>query len=843
MRNILLIDGNNLMFRAYYALPPLRSLSGKLCNAVYGFCNMLIGAIEQHHPDYILVAFDKGKKTFRHKLFADYKAQRHPTPEDLISQFPLVKEMLDAMGIKHYDDERYEADDILGFLSVQNAEDNVVIMSGDRDLLQLVDKSVSLQMNKKGDSEFNLITPDNIVSYFGVRADQVVDLKALMGDASDNIPGVAGIGEKTALNLIREYDNLDNIYAHLDEIKGKLHEKLQNGYEMAKLSKTLATIDRNCDLPFSITDCTYSYPFANEVKTFFTEYNFNSLISRTKLFASNTDTQNIDEHNDVERINVNTQLELKDMFDQIYNTKQVAVCYLDKVWHFSFSRYYEYTISAQVCDSHEFVGGLNKLLADGGVEKVLFDAKEFMHILAGQEINNFFDLSIAIYLIEQTDRILNVVDGLKLINMKANNIATDMFVARAKLVGELQTRDQKDLYYDIELPLVKILYEMEDQGFKVDKYAMAELNEKYNAELKEIEQKIYKLVDKEFNINSPQQVSDLLFNQLNLKYRGKKSTSADVLEAISDQHPVVKEILRYRKVNKLLSTYISGFLPYLDNNDKVHTTFMQSITSTGRLASRSPNLQNIPVRDDEGKTLRKLFVSSFDSGYIVSADYNQIELRLMAHFSQDKLMLDDFNAGHDIHSATASKVFGISIDKITPKQRRIAKTVNFGIIYGISEYGLAKTLDIKPSEAKEFIEKYFETFPAVKECMNKSIANAKEKGYSVTLFNRRRYIPELSSSSPLVRKFGERVAINAPLQGTASDIIKIAMLKVSNAIKERKINSRLILQIHDELIVDCYPGEEEIVKTILQENMNDVVELTIPLKVEISIGKSWFDCK
>lgn len=843
MRNILLIDGNNLMFRAYYALPPLRSLSGKLCNAVYGFCNMLISAIEQHKPDYILVAFDKGKKTFRHKLFADYKAQRHPTPEDLIAQFPIVKEMLDTMGVKYYDDDRYEADDILGCLSSQNSQDNVIIMSGDRDLLQLVDKSVSLQMNKKGDSEFNLITPDNIVESFGVRADQVVDLKALMGDTSDNIPGVAGVGEKTALNLIHDYDNLDNVYAHIDEIKGKLHEKLLNGVESAKLSKTLATIDRNCDLPFNITDCTYTYPFGSEVRAFFTEYNFNSLLSRSKLFAFSASTPVEENDGDVEVENVETKDDLSAMFDQIYNTKQVAICYLDKVWHFSFSRYYEYTINPLISDSNDFVLGLKKLLENNDVEKILFDAKEFMHMLSGQEINNFFDLSIAIYLIEQSDRILNVIDGLKLINMKAKFVATDMFISRTKLIEELQNRDQKDLYYNIELPLVKVLYEMEEQGFKVDKYAMAELNDKYTAELKEIEQKIYSLVGNEFNINSPQQVSDLLFNQLQLKYRGKKSTSADVLEAISDQHPVVKEILRYRKVNKLLSTYISGFLPYLDSHDKVHTTFMQSITSTGRLASRSPNLQNIPVRDDEGKTLRKLFVSSFPDGKIVSADYNQIELRLMAHFSQDKLMLADFNAGHDIHSATASKVFGVPIDQITPKQRRIAKTVNFGIIYGISEYGLAKTLDIKPSEAKEFIAKYFETFPAVKECMNNSVISAKEKGYSLTLFNRRRYIPELSSSSPLVRKFGERVAINAPLQGTASDIIKIAMLKVSNAIKESKINSRLILQIHDELIVDCYPGEEEIVKQILQENMNDVVKISVPLKVEVSMGKSWFDCK
>ena len=838
----LLIDGNNLMFRAYYALPLLKSSSGKICNAIYGFCNMLISAIETQKPDYILVAFDKGKKTFRHKLYPGYKAQRSAPPEDLLLQFPMLKELLDVMGIKYFEDERFEADDIIGTLAKHN-EGQVDILSGDKDLLQLVSDNVTLHMGKKGVSDGDAITPKNIVENFGVRADQVVDLKALMGDSSDNIPGVNGVGPKTATELITKYDTIENVYANIDNLLPKVRNKLIPGEESAKMSKILAKIDTDGELGFSITECGYTFPFKPEVRAMFSEFSFHSLMNRDKLFQGSKIANTHTTDQDVEVVNIEDVADLRDMFAQVRNTGAVAICFYEDKWHFSFSRYYEYIVSTHVSEQMEFVSSLKDCLLNPKIEKILYDVKEMMHLLGMGDIENVFDISLAMNIVSQPDRVFGLKDGLNYLQMNTDNVARDVFVCKMNLHKELKERSQLDLYYDIEIPLIKVLYDMEVQGCRVDRSALAELSVKYNEELVGIEQRIYAHAGKEFNINSPQQISDLLFNVLKLEYKGKKSTSIDVLEAIADQHPIVPEIMRYRKVQKLLSTYISGFLPYLDSKDKVHTTFVQAVTSTGRLASRSPNLQNIPVRDEEGKALRKLFVSSFAGGSITSADYNQIELRLMAHISQDPTMIADYNAGYDIHSSTASKVFGVPMSEVTTDQRRMAKTVNFGIIYGMSEYGLAKTLGIKPAEAKTFITKYFDTFPGVKQCMNDCVETAKQKGYTNTMFNRRRYIPEINSTNAMVRKFGERASINAPLQGSASDIIKLSMLKVDKAIKTQHLRSKLILQIHDELIVDTYPGEEELVAKVLKDNMDNVVQLRVPLIAEVNAGKSWFDCK
>ena len=841
--NTLLIDGNNLVFRAYYGLPLLKAPNGKICNAVYGFCNMLIHSIEAKHPDYILVAFDKGKSTFRHKLYPEYKAQRSTPPEDLMAQFPMVKDMLSVMGIKYFEDERFEADDIIGTLSKEDPTQDVIILSGDKDLLQLVSDNVSINMGKITASDADYVTPSNIVEKYGVRADQVVDLKALMGDPSDNIPGVAGIGQKIATTLIHDYDNLENVYNNCTSLTPKLSEKLVAGKEMAKLSKTLATIDTKCELGFSIKDCTYTFPFSMEVKSAFEGLSFNSFTSKSQLFSGEESvaTPVADDSTATEQISTIEQFD--QIYQQITQTGRMAICYQNNCWHISFSRYYEYVISSDLAIDADFSQKLATLLASGKVEKTIYDAKELMHQLSNANINNIFDISLALNIISQPDRVFNLVEGLTYLHMPAVHCAAELLVVRNNLYEQLSQRKQLDLYYNIEMPLIKVLYNMEVQGFKLDRQELSQLEKKYEAELKQIESKIFELATHEFNINSPQQVSNLLFNELMLKYKGKKSTSVEVLEAIADQHPIVNEIMRYRKVQKLLSTYLTGFLPYLDDKDKVHTNFIQSITSTGRLASRSPNLQNIPVRDEEGKALRKLFVSSFAGGVISSADYNQIELRLMAHFSQDTNMVSSFRAGYDIHASTAAKIFQIPLEEVTKKQRSIAKSVNFGIIYGISEYGLAKNIGMSTQQARDFINKYFQTFPAVKSCMDSLIDAAKETGYSTTMFNRRRYISELQSANAMIRKFGERAAINAPLQGSASDIIKLAMLKVAKAIEQQGLKSRLILQIHDELIVDTHPDELQQVAKLLQDNMNDVVSLAVPLLVEVSQGKSWFDCK
>lgn len=857
MKKLLLIDGNSLINRAFYALPPLSSDNGELCNAVYGFCNMIISSIEKIAPDNMVVAFDMGKPTFRHSIYAEYKGTRKKMPDELAVQLPLCKNVLSAMNIKYAEKSGLEADDIIGKIShIASKDMKVVIVSGDKDLLQLVNENTTVMLTQRGLTEVKNITHDNIKENFGVNPSQIIDLKSLMGDTSDNIPGVPGVGAKTADTLLKSYQNLDNIYNHIDEINGKLREKLENNKDLAYLSYKLATIDINCDYDVDLDNCKLQFPFSAEVRDVFDYYNFRSLVGRKNLFLEkeiNEEDLNIksiissDLKSNLDLIvDGNFNIEFKDVSSDdlialLNNCNEFVFVEINELSYFYINDI-QYIVDTILLENMIFTIDFVNILKNKNIKKILYDTKDIMHKY-NTDIENFVDISIMNYLLNNKNDYLPIEKFLIDKNIDKPFVAVKLFDSYIELKVELVEKGMDELYSDIELPLIYQLYNMENNGIKMDKDTLIELIDKYDIEMQSVVKEIYDLVGIEFNINSPIQLKKIIFEDLGIKYKGKKNTNIEVLEEIEDQHEVISKIIRYRKIAKLNSTYLTGFLPHLDKNNIVHTTYLQCITSTGRLASRNPNLQNIPIRYDEGKNLRKLFVSRFENGSITAADYSQIELRLMAHFCKDKEMIFAYKNDIDIHQSTAANVYNIPVDKVTNEMRRNAKMVNFGIIYGISEFGLAKNLGVSFYEAKDFIEKYFETYKGVKNYINDSIQLAKDKGYAETLFGRKRYILELNSINNTTKKFGERIAINTPVQGTASDIIKIAMLKVANKIDDLGLKSKLILQIHDELIIDTHPDEVEIVKSLLEENMNNVVKLDIPLVVEVANGKSWYDCK
>lgn len=849
---LVIIDGNSLINRAFYALPQLANAEGVISNGVFGFATILVKIITEIKPKYICVALDYGKHTFRTDMYAEYKGTRKGTPEELKSQFPILRDMLSAMGIQHIEKEGIEADDIIGTLTRRFDTENIVV-TGDKDSFQLINDNTWVMFTKRGVTETINYDQAQLFNDYGLKPFQIVELKSLMGDSSDNIPGVSGVGEKTALSLLYKYDTLDNVYNHIDEITGKLKEKLVNSKEMAYLSHTLATIKTDCDFECTLEDCEYQFPFNEEVLKFFKRYQFNSLLKKSNLFEE-SQPKTFEYEKSIEQYNIDSLDIVQQISNEIKKEKKVYLNLSGGVSIFVNNR--EYNLSEKVdlltptIECSNLFNGLKDVFEDEKIEKCVFDYKSILHTLKKYNVglNNVgFDVYLARYLINNNNKSnISFEDLLIENNLNLNYRAYNLKSLEEMYIDNLNQLQLTNLYKDIELPLTKVLYNMEIVGFKIDQDVLYQLDSKFDCELKQVSNEIYDLADCEFNLNSPKQLGEVLFDKMNL-YHGnnkKKSTGIDVLNSLKNDHPIIEKIIRYRQISKLYSTYIKSFEELINKDTgKIYTTFNQTLTSTGRLSSSDPNLQNIPVRNEEGKELRKMFVPSTSDGYIVSADYSQIELRLLASFCGDEKLIEAFRRGDDIHALTASHVFGVDLKDVTSQMRRDAKAINFGIIYGISDYGLSQNIGSTRKAAKEYIDTYFLKYPLVKKYMDDNVEYCKKNGYIKTYFGRIRFIPEINNSNYNIRQLGERCAMNMPLQGSASDIIKLAMIRVYNRMKDENLQSKLILQIHDELIVDCVKSELEQVTTILKEEMENVVDLKVKLEVNVSYGKDWYEAK
>ena len=857
MEKLVLIDGNSLLNRAFYATPIFTTKDGLPTNGVFGFVKLLLKIISDKNPTHVAVAFDVHAKTFRHKMYDDYKAGRKPMPDDLAAQFPVLKEVLKIMGVRICEIEGYEADDVIGTLA-KKFDLPTYIYTGDRDAYQLVDESTSVCFTRKGVSDILELTQENFKDEIGLTPAQIIDLKALMGDKSDNIPGVAGVGEKSALSLLEKYQTVDGIYAHLDEISGALHKKLENGKENAYFSKTLATIDVQAPVEISLSECLLKMPFERALREKFAELEFKSLLSKN-IFLEELQEKDGQSFK-------STQIEIKEYIPESINEVVAEITGFNGdiacFWSDNQLRIYspvnpqtEYflPIKTGLLDvgfyDYQLIPVL-KAVYCGKNRVISYNAKEVMHRLLACEIQHitaFDDVAILKCIAEG----LSNTDGLTLCleyhSLSEKFKAYGLYCLRELYLGELRTQERK-LYEDVELPLVRVLFDMETQGVCVNTSALQELSTRYNAEIANLVEKIYELAGERFNVNSTQQLGRVLFDKLRIGAGVKKNkdsknykTTAEELEKYAEESEIVRLLLRYRKIQKINSTYIEGFKPLITAG-KVHTTYNQTATQTGRLSSEKPNLQNIPIRTEEGKELRKLFTAS-DGCVLIDADYSQIELRLLAHFSGCKELIAAYCEGKDIHSITASQVFSVPLNEVTPQMRRDAKAVNFGIIYGISAFGLGNDLSVSAKKAKAYIDKYFETYSDVKSYMNGNVEKASQNGYVETLLGRRRVINELRSSNFNVRSFGERAAMNMPLQGSSSDIIKIAMINVHKKLKEGGFKARLVLQVHDELVIDCPEKEANEVSKILKTEMENAVDLRVPLTVEVGVGQTWFDTK
>ena len=831
MKKIIIIDGNSLANRAFYAMPYLTNRKKQPSGAVFGFAKIVTKLIAEQRPDFFAVAFDHARKTFRNEIYAEYKGTRKETAPDLIFQFGIIKEMLNDMGIKTFEVSGIEADDIIGTISKLSGIQNILV-TGDRDLLQLISPSTQVWLTRKGVTEVEVFDEVALQEKYGLKPSGIIDLKALMGDTSDNIPGIAGVGEKTALSLLEKYESLDGVFENVENVTGKLKEKLQLGKENAYMSKTLATIKTDCDINFELEQCKYDFPFSQKVRDFFEEWDFRSLTSRKDIFAEGVQSK----RGDIKEILLEN-LQMVETFSR--SVKGMFAYDLGNLKFYSGGEqsYYVkkeidlFSENLEICD---VLNILKPIFENENILKVTCSAKEDIKILSreGIKLCNFFDVEIANYVLYA---------GLA---KSEKPDVWEYFSLKNQYETEMVKMGVDKLYNEVEIPLVSVLVSMEEEGFRIDEHMLDGLAEKYSAQLKEITQKIFTLAGEEFNINSPKQVGDILFDKLGLKAfnNKKRSTNSDVLEEIKWQHEIVDQIIQFRKIGKLLSTYINVYQNICKTSGNVvHTVFNQTLTSTGRLSSSEPNMQNIPTRDEEGKNLRKIFVSKYEDGEIISADYSQIELRLLANMAEEVGMIEAYKSGIDIHTKTASEIFGVPVSEVSSTQRRDAKAVNFGIIYGISDFGLSQNIKTSVSQAKKYIESYFDKYPKIKLFMNKNVEFAKENGFIKSYFGRIRHIPEINSSNANVKKFGERVAMNMPLQGTASDIIKMAMVEVFKRIKGKR--SHLILQVHDELIIDAPKEEVAEMKVLLRECMENVCHFVVPLTVSVESGKNLFECK
>lgn len=854
MEKLVLIDGNSLINRAFYAMPLMMTKDGVPTNAVFGFMNMFFKMMATERPNYVAVAFDMKAPTFRHKMYAEYKGTRKPMPEELRPQIPLLKEVLELMGVYTVQKEGVEADDIIGTIAKASGVETVVI-TGDRDSFQLVDDKISIHFTRRGITDIDVLDENNFVEKMGIIPKQIIDLKSLMGDSSDNIPGVAGVGEKTALNLIQTYGSLDGVIEHAGELKGKLQEKMIASQDIAKLSYALATIDTDCGVETDIKKMAFSLPVPFSVKKKFAELEFKLLMSREDLYELPTEQDLAVKLDDSapEKTRVNELSEL----DAVTSKGEIYFAYSEGganllVDNTEYEMPFRRTIIDDGFNETDVFRALKKFFT-GENTLVVFGKKNLMHYL---QDNLGFDLTCKVedvslikYLVDFTGRDETLADVMISYGYPEEMPAYALKKLYLTLKDKMKEYGAEKLYYDMELPLTEVLFQMENAGFKVDGEALASTGKKYGEILNGLQEQIMSYADGTLtNVNSPKQLGELLFDKLKLG-KGKKNkhgyvTNAETLESLEGTHPIIPLILNYRRIQKLNSTYVEGFRPLIDKDTGlIHTSFNQTVTATGRLSSKEPNLQNIPVRDDEGRELRKFFVPRSEDRVLIGADYSQIELRLLAAFSGCKGLIEAFNQNKDVHSQTAAKVFGVDIKNVTPQMRRNAKAVNFGIVYGISEYGLSKNVKCSVAEARAYIKAYFETYPEVKTYMDENVSKAKEKGYAQTYYGRRRYIRELSSSNYNLRQFGERVAMNMPLQGSSADIIKVAMINVQNRLKKENLKSQLILQVHDELIIDAFKDEADKVKTILKEEMEGAVSLSVALTVEVGEGATWYDAK
>ena len=862
MEKLILIDGNSLLNRAFYATPVFTTKDGLPTNGVFGFVKLILKIISDKKPTHMAVAFDLRAPTFRHKMYTEYKAGRKPMPEDLAAQLPVLKDVLRLMNIRICEMPGYEADDLIGTIA-KKFSIPTYIYTGDRDSYQLVDATTSVCYTKRGVSDILELTAENFKDEIGLTPAQIIELKALMGDKSDNIPGVAGVGEVSAMNLLNKYGDVDGIYAHLDEIAGAMNRRLTENKEMAYFSKKLATIDVNAPFEITLSECVLKQNFNAAVKDKFAELEFKSLL-----------TKDIFNDGDATDVSLNSKKEnaVKPVIEMIpqsiaegiaaieqSSAEYIACCLSADGFRFCFvedgteAKEYVFPIMVGLLDVGFYDYQLRPLLKavfEGKKRVISYNTKEVMHLLADQDIMHsapYEDVSILKCLADglgNTDKLDFCLQYFSLPEKYPAYGLTYLFNHYVEGLRE----SEKTLYEQVELPLVRVLFNMERQGVCINEQALKEFSVKYNEELAQLVQKIYELAGEQFNVNSTQQLGRILFDKLKIGAGVKKNkesknykTTAEELEKYADESEIVRYLLRYRKIQKINSTYIEGFKPLIKNG-KVHTTYNQANTQTGRLSSTNPNLQNIPVRTEEGRELRKLFTAS-PGNILIDADYSQIELRLLAHFSGCKELVKAYCDGKDIHATTASQVFNVPLEMVTSDMRREAKAVNFGIIYGISAFGLATDLGISSKKAKEYIDKYFENYSEVKKYMQENVEKAKNDGYVETLLGRRRVINELRASNFNVRAFGERAAMNMPLQGSSADIIKIAMINVANALSKGGFTAKLVLQVHDELIIDCPEHEAEQVKEILKNEMEKAVALSVPLTVDANIGKTWFETK
>ena len=849
MDKFVLIDGNSLINRAFYATPVMNTADGTPTNAVYAFVNMLLKIISDVKPSYMLVAFDRKEPTFRHKMFADYKGTRKPMPEELVPQIPLLKEVLDQLKIARFDLAGIEADDIIGTLAKKYSFETI-IYTGDKDSFQLVDGSTSVYFTRRGITDIEEYNAFNFIEKTGITPKQIIDLKALMGDSSDNIPGVKGVGEKTALSLVQEFGSVEALYDNIDNVKGKLKDKLIEDKESCFLSKTLATIDTFVPIDIDEKDLSFSFPFDLSARKIFERLEFKNLLKRTDIFSM-PESEQVRSVKKVEKVVLTDESQISDFV----KSSKIAVNIGDNI---NFYNYEGVECSLKIkenffdegLDYEQALKAIGSLFSDRDKTIVVYGKKNLLHVFDSYGIPvkaRIEDLMLIKYLTDFTGKEETIEDVVLVAGYEKDTPA----FAIAELFDLLYDKaDEKEryIYNEIELPLADVLFKTEKEGFRVDKTNLDEMSVFYTAKCNAILEKIRAIAGEAVNPNSSKQLSVVLFEKLGLKH-GKKiktggySTDSDVLEKLVGEHEIIPLILEYRKYNKLLSTYIDGFRPLIDKNGLIHTTYFQAQTSTGRLSSRKPNLQNIPVRDDEGREVRKLFSAKAEDRILIDADYSQIELRLMAAFSGCQALIEAFRSGKDVHAETAASVFNVSVSEVTPKMRREAKAVNFGIIYGISDFGLAENLSVSPKAAGEYISKYFEKYPEVKVYMDENVAFAKRNGYAVTYFGRKRYIRELNSSNYNLRAFGERVAMNMPLQGSAADIMKIAMINVLKTLEERGLRSKLILQVHDDLVIDAFLDEREEVGKILVDCMENAVKLAVPLTVDVKESYNWYECK
>lgn len=882
-RKLVLIDGHSILNRAFYGIPDLTNAEGLHTNAVYGFLNILFKILDEEKPDYLTVAFDVHAPTFRHKMYDAYKGTRKPMAEELREQVPLMKEMLRAMGVKVIEKEGYEADDIIGTIAKRSEKEGLVVsvVSGDRDLLQLATDQIKIRIpkTKRTGTEIEDYNAADVKERYQVTPQQFIDVKALMGDTADNIPGVPGIGEKTATNLIVAYGSIEEAYAHVDEIKpNRAKENLKEHYDMAQMSKTLATIEIDADIDYSLDEAALGELFTEDAYLLCKRLEFKNLLAKFDISAPKNETEQY-----FRKITDLTEAEA--FFAEAGKEKQLGFFLVgekDRLLGVSVSFGEKNTVflAAEGFLTEGYLIGKLKELLDAGVCGITFSLKSQLRILQTEEqtseslAKEFFDTEIAAYLLNPLKNeysyedlakdylgmmIPSRVDLLgKLPLTEAVETQPEAFLkyvcfvsftayaAKPILEQELDKTGMGGLFREIEMPLVFTLVDMEKEGIRADKAALQEYGERLSVRIAELEKSIYAGAGEEFNINSPKQLGVILFEKLQMPYAKKTktgySTAADVLDKLAPEYPLVADILEYRQLAKLKSTYADGLADYITEDGRIHSTFHQTVTATGRISSTEPNLQNIPIRMELGRLIRKVFLPK-DGALFVDADYSQIELRVLAHMSGDEMLIAAYGEAQDIHRMTASQVFHVPFDEVTDLQRRNAKAVNFGIVYGISSFGLSQDLSITRKEAAAYIERYFETYPGIKSFLDGLVTGAKNEGYVSSMFGRRRPVPELSSSNFMQRSFGERVAMNAPIQGTAADIIKIAMNRVHDRLLKEGLQSRLLLQVHDELLVEAAENEVDAVEKILEEEMHQAADLKVSLEIDMHTGKNWYEAK